>query len=365
MPGVASWGLMVTGDTPGGTAAPTRHWVLHVDLDQFLAAVEVRRRPELRGLPVVVGGDGNPRRPRQVVATASYEARAFGIRSGMPLGQALRRCPDAVFLASDRPAYNDASAEVMATLRTFPATVEVWGWDEAFLGAITDDPEGLASDIQARVAATTELSCAVGIGDTRLLAKTATGFAKPGGIARLTRRDWIPTMGAESVTAIWGVGTRTAARLGELGIDTVEDLARADHGHLARVFGPTIGPHLRVLGLGGDASPIVDEPHVARGRSKEQTFTTDLTDPRTIADHVERLAREVTADVVADGRRVTHVAVKVRTSNFFTRTKISKLPAPTTDPNAVAVMAITVLGRFEELRPVRLLGVRVVLEMPP
>jgi DNA polymerase IV len=339
-------------------------WVLHVDLDQFLAAVEVRRRPELTGLPVVVGGDGNPKRPRQVVATASYGARAFGIRSGMPLAQAYRRCPDAVFLPSDRPAYDAASAEVMATLRTFPATVEVWGWDEAFLGVTTDDPELLAHEIQAKVATTTGLSCAVGIGDTRLLAKTATGFAKPGGVARLTRRNWIPTMGTKPVTAIWGIGARIAARLGELGIVTVEDLARSDHHELARVFGPTIGPSLRVLGLGGDDSPIVDEPHIARGRSKEETFTTDITDPASISEHVTRLAREVTADVVAEGRRITHVAVKVRTSNFFTRTKISKLPAPTTDPDEVAAMAMTVLARFGDLRPVRLLGTRVVLEMP-
>ncbi|MGZ4725846.1 MAG: DNA polymerase IV [Ilumatobacteraceae bacterium] len=344
---------------------PTSTWAFHVDLDQFLAAVEVRRRPELKGVPVVVGGDGNPRRPRQVVATASYEARAFGVHSGMPLAQALRRCPDAVFLPSDRPAYDAASAEVMATLRTFPATVEVWGWDEAFLGVTTDDPEALAGEIKATVAAATGLSCAIGIGETRLLAKTATGFAKPGGVARLMRRDWIPTMGAKSVTAIWGIGARTAARLGELGIVTVEDLARADHEQLALVFGPRIGPHLRVLGLGGDDSPIVDEPHIARGRSKEQTFTTDVTDAAAIAAHVERLARAVTAEVVADGRRVTHVAVKVRTSNFFTRTKISKLPAATTDPHEVAAVALTVLARFEELRPVRLLGVRVVLELPP
>jgi DNA polymerase-4 len=119
-----------------------------------------------------------------------------------------------------------------------------------------------------------------------------------------------------------------------------------------------------VLGLGGDDSPIVDEPYVARGRSKEETFTTDVTDPAAVSAHVERLAREVTDEVVADGRRITHVAVKVRTSNFFTRTKISKLPAPTTDPDDVAGMAATVLARFGDLRPVRLLGVRVVLEMP-
>src|SRR5215470_16356295 len=134
-------------------------WILHVDLDQFLAAVEVLRRPELAGRPVVVGGDGDPRRPRQVVATASYEARAFGVRSGMPLQTALRRCPDAVFLPSDRPAYDAASAEVMATLRTFPVVVEVWGWDEAFLGASSADPEAMARAIKERVLATTQLTC--------------------------------------------------------------------------------------------------------------------------------------------------------------------------------------------------------------
>src|SRR6478672_6428829 len=167
-------------------------WILHVDLDQFLAAVEILRRPELAGRPVVVGGDGNPRRPRQVVATASYEARAFGVHSGMPLAQALRRCPEAIFLASDRPAYDAASAEVMATLRTFDAVVEVWGWDEAFMGATTAQPTAYAADVRRAVLEATRLSCAVGIGDTRLLAKTATGWAKPGGIATLTRAEWIP-----------------------------------------------------------------------------------------------------------------------------------------------------------------------------
>src|ERR671915_644726 len=128
-------------------------WVLHVDIDQFLAAVEILRRPELAGHPVVVGGDGNPNRPRQVVATASYEARAFGVRSGMPLRTAARKCPDAVFLPSDPEAYEEASERVMATLREFPVVVEVYGWDEAFLGADTDDPETLAREIQHAVTA--------------------------------------------------------------------------------------------------------------------------------------------------------------------------------------------------------------------
>jgi DNA polymerase-4 len=153
---------------PGGSPhVPTSGWILHVDLDQFIAAVEVGRRPELRGLPVVVGGSGDPTQRRMVVATASYEARRFGVRSGMPLRTAARRCPDAVFLPSDHPAYEEASARVMATLRTFPVVVEVWGWDEAFLGARTDDPEALAAGIQRAVAATTGLSCSIGIGDNK------------------------------------------------------------------------------------------------------------------------------------------------------------------------------------------------------
>jgi DNA polymerase-4 len=339
-------------------------WILHVDLDQFLAAVEVLRRPELAGRPVVVGGDGNPKRPRQVVATASYEARAFGVRSGMPLVTAARRCPDAVFLASDHAAYDAASAQVMATLRTFPVVVEVWGWDEAVLGARSDDPEALARAVQERVRAETGLSCAVGIGETKLMAKTATGFAKPGGVARLTRHTWFETMGERPVTALNGIGARIAARLAEAGIGTVAELAHADHEELARRFGPRIGPHLRVLGLGGDRSPVNDTPHVARGRSREETFERDLVARSEIEAEVGRLAREVTASVVAEGRRVTHVAVKVRTASFFTSTRIGKLSEPTLDPEAIVAGALRVLDRFELTRPVRLLGVRIVLELP-
>ena len=162
------------------TEESERGWILHVDLDQFLAAVEVLRHPELAGLPVVVGGDGDPSRARQVVATASYEARAFGVRSGMPLRTAARRCPHAVFLPLDRPAYEVASDRVMTTLRSLGVVVEVWGWDEAFVGVRTGDPEEFARQLQATVLAATGLRCAVGIGESKLQAKTATGFAKPG-----------------------------------------------------------------------------------------------------------------------------------------------------------------------------------------
>jgi DNA polymerase-4 len=158
------------------------YWVLHVDLDQFIAAVELLRHPELAGRPVVVGGHGDPTR-RGVVATASYAAREFGVHSGMPLRTAARRCPDAVFLPADNPAYEAASEEVMAVLRGFGPTdgavVEVTGWDEAFVGATTDDPEGLARRIREEVPEQTQLTCCVGIGDNLLRAKIATEFAKP------------------------------------------------------------------------------------------------------------------------------------------------------------------------------------------
>ena len=211
--------------------------------------------------------------------------------------------------------------------------------------------------------AETGLSCAVGIGDSRLIAKTATGFAKPGGIARLTRSRWFEVMGDRPVTAVWGIGDRTAVRLGQLGVHTVRELAAADLGQLRAAFGPAIGGHLKVLGLGGGDEPIVDEPWVARSRSHEETFEHDVTTYADVEAHVVRMAKAVTAEVAADGRVVTHVAVKLRSSTFYTRTKIGKLPDPTTDPDAVAQHARVVLSRFELGRPLRLIGVRVMLDM--
>src|SRR5947207_105729 len=185
------------------------HWVLHVDLDQFLAAVEVLRQPELRGRPVVVGGDGDPTK-RGVVSTASYEARARGVHSGVPLRVAARRCPEAVFLAVDHEAYHAASAQVMATLREFDAIVQVLGWDEAFLAVDSDDPETMARQIQARVRETTRLDCTVGIGQNRLQAKLATGFGKPAGVFRLTGQTWFEVLGDRPTDALWGIGSKTA-----------------------------------------------------------------------------------------------------------------------------------------------------------
>ena len=344
-------------------------WILHLDLDQFIAAVEIRRRPELRGRPVVVGGDGDPTRRRQVVATASYEARAFGVRSGMPLSTALRRCPDAVFLPSDRAAYDAASAEVWDVVRTQPLLVEVWGWDEGFLGTDVDDPVGLARDLRQVVADATGFTCCIGVGDNKLRAKLATGFAKapPGalpdaapGVFQLTADTWWDLMGQRPPEALWGIGSRIAARLATLDISTVAELAHADTDRLRTQFGPTTGPWLQSLGRGEGSRTIATEPYVARGHSREVTLTDDLVERADIEATLRRLASEVLADVATD-REVTHVAIKVRFVPFFTVTRVRKLTSPTRDAGVVQDEAVALLDRVEQGRPVRLLGVRVSL----
>ena len=334
-------------------------WVLHVDLDQFLAAVEMRRRPELSGQPVVVGGAGDPGQRRAVVQCASYEARKFGVRAGMPLVMAGRRCPDAVFLASDAPAYEEASAEVMATLRAFPVRVEVWGWDEAFVGARVAEPETLAGEIRETVQARTGLACSIGIGETRQRAKLATGFAKPDGIYRLDESNWMPVMAGRPTEALWGIGARIARSLAELDLHTVAELAAADPELLANRFGPTNGPRLRELALGGTVSELVTTPREPVSRSHQTTFPEDLTDPADVRGRLARLAEETATEVLAAGRSVARVAVTVRTASFWTKTRSKTLPAPTRDPAEIVSAALVVLDRFPLTRPVRLLAVRV------
>ncbi len=357
--------------------ADVARWLLHVDLDQFQAAVEFRRHPELRGLPVIVGGNGDPEEPRKVVTCASYPARAYGIRAGMPLRTAARKCPEGVFLPLDPPSYDEASEQVMALLRTFTDQVEVWGWDEAFVAAETEDPERLAAAIRAGVAEL-GLTCAVGIGDNKLTAKLATGFAKsvgksadtpaehPGaqeGMFRLTAANWSQVMAHRPTNALWGIGSRIAARLAELDIHTIGDLMAADRAVLAAEFGPANGPYLWVLGRGAGDTEVVSKPPPPVGRSKSETFPRDLTEPEEIRGQVARLAAEVAAEIAAAGRVAVRVSVTVRTSTFYTRSKQSKLAEPTTDVTTIVDTALRVLARFELDRPVRLLGVR--LELAP
>ncbi|KAA1419131.1 DNA polymerase IV [Nocardioides humilatus] len=377
-------------------------WVLHVDLDQFIAAVEVLRRPELAGKPVVVGGRGNPTE-RGVVATASYEARSHGVGSGMPLRTAAAKFRkaevDAVFLPVDAAAYDEASATVMGVLRGLewggvPVLVEALGWDEAFVGAGPDhgdlgDPSVFATHVREVLLEATQLRSAVGIGDNKLQAKLATGFAKqrvvgalareagagigeesgPGGQERgrgtyvISDATWYDEMGARPTTALWGIGKKTADKLAVLGLETVDDLARSDPALLATHIGPTTGPWLRRLGRGVASDEVDATPYVARGHGREETFQEDLADWSEVEQAVDRIARRVVADIEAEGRSAVRVELKIRFRPFFTFTRSHKLKQPTSDPDVLAAEAVALLDRVEKDRAVRLLGVR--LEMTP
>ncbi|MDX8035600.1 DNA polymerase IV [Lentzea sp. BCCO 10_0856] len=332
-------------------------WVLHVDLDQFIAAVEVLRDPSLRGKPVVVGGNGDPTE-RAVVATASYEAREFGVHSGMPLRTAFKKLPDAIFLPADHALYEAASADVMAVLRSFPVVVEVMGWDEAFVGATVDDPVVLARSLQAAVLESTGLHCSVGIGDNKLRAKIATDFGKPAGVFELTRANWAEVMGHRPTSALWGIGAKTERKLAELGFSTVAELASASVDALAARFGPRMGPYYRTVALGAGDTVVSATPWVVKSRSHEKTFQQDLASLEDIRREVVALAHQVAVDVVAEGRPAVRVGVKVRFVPFFTKVRAMKLPAPTSSADELAEAALTVLDRFEHGRAVRLLGVR-------
>jgi nucleotidyltransferase/DNA polymerase involved in DNA repair len=324
-------------------------WVLHVDLDQFIAAVEVLRRPELRGKPVVVGGDGDPGK-RGVVSTASYEAREFGVHSGQPLRTARKRCPDCVFLPVDADAYNEVSARVMTVLRESGRPVEVLGWDEAFVGVQTEDPEAFAHGLASDVRAATSLDCSVGIGENKLQAKIATGFGKPAGVFRLTFANWDELLGDRPPDAIWGIGAKTTAKLAGLGIGTVRELAAADPDRLAAEFGPMTGPWLVLLGRGRGDAEVDPTPYVARSHGREVTFQQNIKDWARVGEEVSRLARQV-ADEVTE-RAVARVVVKVRFAPFATVTHGVALTG------TIEEAARAALGQFTPGRPVRLLGVR-------
>lgn len=363
-------------------ADPQRYrWLLHVDLDQFQVSVERLRSPELTGVAVVVGGNGDPTEARKVVTCASYEAREVGVRAGMPLRSAYRKLPDAVYLPLDLPAYDVASGEVMTVLRSFGFPVEVWGWDEAYLGigalaaddaidgavegaeGTVDDTTvvGIAHEIRAAVLAQNGLACSIGISDNKQRAKMATGFAKKASddkVFVLDARNWLGLMGDRPCGDLWSVGPKTAAKLDAAGIGTVNELIAAPRDMLIATFGPHQGNWLYVLCRGGGDSSITVEPWFAKSHSKSRTFPVDLTDRGEMLAAAEQLTREVIDQVLDEQRVVFRVAVTVRTTTFFTRTKSRKLAAPTTTLDDVVPVVLALLDDFDVDRPVRLLGVR-------
>jgi len=263
--------------------------------------------------------------------------------------------------AVDRELYEAASAKVMATLKELDAVVEVLGWDEAFLAIDTEDPEASAREIQERVRAATDLDCSVGIGQNKLQAKMATGFGKPAGVFRLTNESWFDVLDERRTDVLWGIGAKTAKRLGALGISTVLQLSQADPQTLAAAVGPNTGPWLITLAQGRGSTTVVSAPYIARSHSRETTFQQDLEDWEQVCREVAILSQRVAEDVT-DGRRAVRVVVKVRYAPFTTRTHGRALTAPSSEAEAIEQAALAALDAFTSRTPLRLLGVRAELE---
>jgi DNA polymerase IV len=327
----------------------------HLDLDAFYVSVELGRRPELRGLPVVVAGSG----PRAVVTTASYEARRFGIGSATPAARARRLCPEAVFVEPDFAAYRARSREVMAVLREHVERLEVVGLDEAYLDLTElERPETAARRVVAEVRERTGLGCSVGIGPSKLVAKVASDADKPGGFVRLSAAEARARFAEQPPGLLPGIGPKTAARLAERGIATLGALAATSEDDLAARFGPRLGRHLARLARFEDERPL-EPAREPKSESRETTFPVDLRGVDALLEPLERLARELCERLVRQARSGRTVGIKVRLDDFSTHTRAVTLAEATNDPARVGGVAAELLRRFDPPRPVRLLGVRV------
>ncbi len=318
-----------SGEPPVRVArAPT---ILHVDLDAFFAAVEQRDRPELRGRPVVVGGAAGPE-SRGVVSAASYEARAFGIHSAMPIRTAMALCPVAVFLPVDGRRYVLASREVMAILGRFTPVVEPISIDEAFLDvagseALFGPPESIAAAIKLAIRAEVGLTASVGVATTKLVAKIASDLRKPDGLVVVRPGEEAAFLAPLPISRLWGVGEKTRLALADFGVRTIGDLAAVPPDALRRRFGEH-GAQLAERARGVDSSPV-ESPQDAKSISHEHTFDVDTSDREEIERTLLGLSEGVAARLRAAGLRAGTVAVKVRDSEFATHTRQRSLPEPT------------------------------------
>jgi DNA polymerase-4 len=337
------------------SAEPTSLGTAHLDADAFYVSIELLRHPELRGQPVVVAGTG----PRAVVTTASYEARRYGVGSAMPAARARRLCPQAVFLTPDFPYYRETSRRMMEIVRSHVEHVEVVGLDEAYL-----DLSGLHSPRTAMrrlvtdIKETVELTCSVGIGPNKLVAKVASDAEKPAGFVVLTREQACARFAAAPPGLVPGIGPKTAQRLDELGLSTLQALAAAPEQLLVERFGPNLGRELRRRarfehdGVVGAARKVVSE-------SRERTFDYDVRDFAQLCQALERMSGELCASLTAHGRQGRTIGIKVRLDDFSTATRARTLPEPTCDSARVTAVALELLRNYAPARPVRLLGVRV------
>jgi DNA polymerase IV len=337
--------------------------ILHVDMDAFYASVSIRDRPELAGLPVLVGGGS-----RGVVLAASYQARESGVHSAMPMTRARRLCPQAVVVHPDFERYSACSAAVMETFHSYTHLVQAISLDEAFLDVAGaqrrfGDPVHIAEELRARIYDEQGITCSVGVAATTLMAKLASRSAKPDGVLRVAPEEVTTFLHPRPVEALWGVGEKTGEQLRRLGLTTVGDIAHTPIATLRRALGPTTGAHLHVLAWGGNDRTVVprrsdDEPE--RSMGADETFGRDTDDPLLVQRELLRLSAKVASRMRAAGMAGRTVTLKVRFADFVTITRSRTLADPTdltTEIYGVASELYAAL-RLERAR-IRLVGVRV------
>ena len=328
--------------------------IAHLDVDAFYASVELLRRPELRGKPVIVSGSG----PRAVVTTASYEARRFGVGSAMPTARARRLCPDAILIPPDFPAYREMSARVMALVREAVPVVEQVGLDEAYLD-LSDlvAPKAAMRRVQHEVGATTGLGVSVGIGPNKLVAKVCSDLEKPRGLVAMSIEQACERFAQAPPSLVPGIGPKTAERLRTLGITTLQGLREADPEALRGRFGLRHGNDL-IARAGFVGSTTLSEQRETVSRSNERTFDTDIADRDEMERVLQRLADGLCETLRRKEARGRTISIKVRLDDFTTVTRARTIAQPVDDGETVGAIARELLRAYGPPRPVRLLGVR-------
>lgn len=333
--------------------------ILHVDMDAFFASVEIRDRPELRGLPVLVGGGGR----RGVVAAASYAARRFGCRSAQPMAHALRLCPHAVVIAPRHAAYSEVSRQVFAIFERFTPLVEGLSIDEAFLDLAGTErlwgpPRAAAEAIRAAVVGETGLTCSVGISRVKFIAKIASGMNKPDGLTEIPAGSEAEFLATLPIGALWGVGPRTQEKLERRGVHTVGDLRRLGEAELTRSFGAH-GLHLHRLSHAIDERAVIPD-RAAKSIGSEDTYAVDILGVPELRRRLLAQATRVADRLVAEGLRARCVHIKIRDGHFITESRQCTLPRPTDSFRELHEAACRLLDAVEtEGRSFRLTGVGV------
>jgi DNA polymerase-4 len=337
---------------------PFKRRIIHIDMDAFFAAVEEQRNPALIGKPVVIGGSGDPTK-RGVVSTANYEARKYGIHSAMPMMTARKLCPQAVFLPVDYQAYVAASVQFKSTLLSITTIIEDIGIDEVYLDVseLTDSPEIIASRIKAGIEEKTGLTCSIGIAANKLLAKIASDMHKPDGLTILNEGDIEKRLWPLPARKLYGIGPKTEAYLKTMGIETIGQLALLPIETLIEHFGNSYGQYLYDSSRGINDSPLITHWE-AKSISRETTFQKDIKDWQAIAKTLAMLTREVVSEMQDSGYKTRTVAIKIRFSDFETKTRAKTLIDYTDSEEEMRKVAFACLKRIDLNKRVRLIGVR-------